>query len=398
MRKPVFIILFVLLCFVSVYAQSIQRSQSNLPILSEPKATMDDAVGWVLQDNGLWKSSNGKILLFESEKNRNPDPMEKLGQQNFQKAEIKEVLVGDDQYVVLILYYTSGEFEFPDIRQGFKKQKNAEYFVFEASKLDEIIPLDVRFNDPFAVNLEVFAYDDLINYDKKEIDTKISFNILRTIKMAEISPFTVIMTLMPVVTSGKKFYRFRIIKLLNKKSIYLKYLLAENKDKLFNRVYFETTYKEFVDFFSSVEVLHHDFDVDNPENFVEFYKRGVLRFDREHFEGARQDFNKAIQLEPENRFMMLYAYLGSTQHELENYPAAIRAFDKAILLEPIDPTQKPAWVRVFYNRGVSKYYMEDKVNACKDMNKAKKLGLKDEDALDRIKKLCKGKLKDVIAD
>jgi len=67
-------------------------------------------------------------------------------------------------------------------------------------------------------------------------------------------------------------------------------------------------------------------------------------------------------------------------------------------LEPIDPTQRPAWVRVYYNRGVSKYYLEEKENACKDMNKAKKLGLKDEDALDRIRKLCKGKLKDVIAD
>jgi tetratricopeptide (TPR) repeat protein len=95
--------------------------------------------------------------------------------------------------------------------------------------------------------------------------------------------------------------------------------------------------------------------------------------------------------------MMLYAYLGSAQHELENYPAAIRAFDKAVLFEPTDPTQRPAWVRVYYNRGVSKYKMEDKLNACKDMNKAKKLGLNDEDALDHIKKLCKGKLKDVIA-
>jgi len=398
MRKPVFSILFVMLCLIGAYAQSIQRSQSNLPILSEPKAAMENVIGWVLQDNGMWISDNGKILLYESEKNRNPDPMEKLGQQNFQKAEIKEVLVGDDQYVVLILYYTGGEFEFPELRQGFKKQKNAEYFVFEASKLDEIIPLDARLNEPYAVNLEVFAYDNLINFDKKEIDTKISYNILKTIEMEEESPFTVVMALMPVVTNGKKYFRFRIVKLINKKSIYLKYLLPENKDKLFNRVYFETTYKKFLEFFSSVEVIHHDYDVDHPENFVEFYKRGVMRYDRGHYEGALEDFNKAIQMEPENRFMMLYAYLGSTQHELENYPAAIRAFDKAILLEPNDPTQRPAWVRVYYNRGVSKYYLEEKENACKDMNKAKKLGLKDEDALDRIRKLCKGKLKDVIAD
>jgi tetratricopeptide (TPR) repeat protein len=202
---------------------------------------------------------------------------------------------------------------------------------------------------------------------------------------------------MPVITNGKKFFRFRLVKILNKKSLYQKYLLDENKDKLFTRSYFEVPYKDFVDFFSSINIIKPDFNVENPVNFADFYKRGVMRYDRGHYERALSDFNAAIQLEPENRFMMLYAYLGSTQHELENYPAAIRAFDKAILFEPSDPSQKPAWVRVYYNRGVSKYKMEDKMNACKDMNRAKMLGLKDEEALKNIKKSCKGKYKDVIA-
>jgi tetratricopeptide (TPR) repeat protein len=358
---------------------------------------MDDAIGWVLQDNGLWISANGKILLYNSEKNRNPDPMEKLGRHNFQKAEIKEVLVGDDQYVVLIFYYTGGAFEFPDLRQGFKKSKDAEYYVFRAEKLDEILPMSAAINDPYAVNLEVFAYDNLVDFDAKEIDVKISYNILRTLELEEKSQTTAILSLMPVITNGTKYYRFRIVKLLNKKSIYLKYLLEENKDKLFTRSYYEVPFNDFVSFFGAIEVIKHDYNVYDPQNFVEFYKRGVMRYDRNNYEGARKDFNSAIQLEPENRFMMLYAYLGSAQHELENYPAAIRAFDKAVLFEPTDPTQRPAWVRVYYNRGVSKYKMEDKLNACKDMNKAKKLGLNDEDALDHIKKLCKGKLKDVIA-
>lgn len=397
MQKSFIVILIILVYTLAGYGQSIQRSQSNLPILSAPKATMDDAIGWVLQDNGLWKSANGKILLYNSEKNRNPDPMDKQGRHNFQKAEIKEVLVGDDQYVVLIIYYTGGAFEFPDLRLGFKKSKDAEYYVFRAEKLDEILPMNAAINDPYAVNLEVFAYDNLIDFDAKEIDVKISYNILRTLELEEKSQTTAILSLMPVITNGKKYYRFRIVKLLNKKSIYLKYLLEENKDKLFTRSYYEVPFNDFVSFFGSIEVIKHDYNVDDPQNFVEFYKRGVMRYDRNNYEGARKDFNSAIQLEPENRFMMLYAYLGSAQHELENYPAAIRAFDKAVLFEPTDPTQRPAWVRVYYNRGVSKYKMEDKLNACKDMNKAKKLGLNDEDALDHIKKLCKGKLKDVMA-
>lgn len=389
------IVIFILFSQLIVLGQSVQRSQSNLPILSETKGELNNALGWVLQDNGLWKSANSKILMGNSERNINPSPKDKLGASNFQELLLKEVLVGDDQFVVLIRYYNGGYYTFPDLKQGFKKTKNAEYFVFNAKKLDDILPLKANFNDPYAVNLEVFAYDNLVNFDKKELDTKISYNILRTIELNSKAQFTAILNLMPVITNGKKYYRFRVIKLLNKKSLYQKYLLEENKDKLFDKSYYEVPYKDFVEFFSSVEVIIPDFNIDKPENFVDFYKRGVLRYNRGNFEGALSDFNGAVQLEPENRFMMLYAYLGSTQHELENYPMAVRAFDKAILFEPTDPTQKPAWVRIYYNRGVSKYFMEDKENACRDMNKSQKLGLSDEEAIKHIKKLCKGKLKDL---
>jgi len=392
-----FLIIFTFLC-VLAFGQSIQRSQSNLPILSEDKAIITSAVGWVLQDNGLWESANGKIKLYDSELNKRPDPMQKLGRSNFESLIIKEVLVGDEQYVVLIILYDGGYFEFPDLKQGFKKQKNALYYVFNAKKLDEILPLDTKYNDPYAVNLDLFTYDDLVDYDKKELDTKISYNILRTVKLELKSQYTAVLNIMPVITNGKKFFRYRLVKLLNKKSIYQKYLLEENKNMLFTRSYFEIPYNDFVDFFSSIEIIKPDFNIDNPQNFVEFYKRGVMRYDRGNYNGALKDFNSAIRLEPENRFMMLYAYLGSTQHELENYPSAIRAFDKAILFEPTDPSQRPAWVRVYYNRGVSKYLMEEnKLKSCKDMNRAKMLGLNDEDALKYIKKLCKGKYKDVIA-
>jgi len=392
--------LLIVLVFIQLltFGQNIQRSQSNLPILSEDKASIENAVGWVLQDNGLWESSPGKIKLFNSEINKKPNPKERLGKTNFEKLIIKEVLVGDEQYVVLIVLYKGGYFEFPDLKQGFHKQKNAKYFVFNAKKLDEIIPLNVKYNTAYAVNLDLFAFDDLINYNKKDLNTKISYDILKTVKLELKSQSTAILNIMPVITNGKKYFRFRLVKVLNKKSIYQKYLLEENKDKLFTRSYFEIPYKEFIDFFSSIDVIKPDFDIDNPQNFVDFYKRGVMRYDRGNYNGALSDFNNAIQLEPSNQFMMLYAYLGSTQHEMENYSSAIRAFDKAILFEPTDPSQKPAWVRVYYNRGVSKYLMEqNKLKSCKDMNRAKMLGLKDEDALKNIKKLCKGKYKDVIA-
>ena len=166
------IIILIVFSQLLLSGQSVQRSQSNLPILSETKGELKNALGWVLQDNGLWKFANGKILLGNSERNINPSPMDKLGASNFQELLLKEVLVGDEQFVVLIRYYTGGYYVFPDLKQGFKKTKNAEYYVFNAKKLDNILPLKANFNDPYAVNLEVFAYDNLVSFDKKELDTR----------------------------------------------------------------------------------------------------------------------------------------------------------------------------------------------------------------------------------
>jgi len=396
MIKRILFAVFMMISMLSV-GQSIKRNQSNLPILSEDKAVITDVKGWVLQDDGLWVSANRKIKHDNTELNKSSDKLYKLGANNFEKIIIKEVLVDDYQYVVLIVIYDGGYFQFPDLRQGFVKQKNAKYFVFKSSKIDLILPKDININEAYAVNLEVLTSDDLFDYDEKDLDTKISYNILKTIRLKTKSQFTMILNVMPVLTDGVAKYRFRMLKLLNKKSIYQKYLLDENKDKLFRRSYYEIDYQKFIDFFRSVNIIKPDFDIDSPETFVEYYKRGVMRYDRAHFNGAYEDFSSAIELNPSNRFMLLYAYMGSTQHELENYSAAIQSFDRAILYKPKDTTQWLSWAKVYYNRGVSKYLMEEnKLNACKDMNKAKALGIKEEEALKKIKKLCKGKYKHVI--
>ena len=126
MKKIAFIAIMILMQYF-VLGQSIQRSQSNLPILSDDKAQIDKPMGWVLQDNGLWRSALGKILLFDSESNRKPDQIQKLGRTNINKAVLKEVLVGDDQYAILIVFSSGGYYEFPDMRQGFHKTKIVDY-------------------------------------------------------------------------------------------------------------------------------------------------------------------------------------------------------------------------------------------------------------------------------
>ncbi|HAG16187.1 MAG TPA: hypothetical protein DCG69_06630 [Bacteroidales bacterium] len=378
--------------FVStlLLAQEIARSKSNLPEISEARAVMSEAKGWVLQDNGSWLSEKNKILLYNSEQNRMADPLQKLGLQNFEEIELRDVLIGDEQYSVLIIKYIGGEFEFPDLRQNFRKTENARYVVFPAQKLEEILASTLQFNEPTAVNLQVYCSDNLIEYNKKELITQIAYNILRVSKMEEPSKFTMIFAIMPAIVNGEKLFRFRYTTLFNQESIYQKYLLPANKAKHFERSYFEVPYQTFIDFFGSINIQKSNFNLSNPTNFNEFFQRGVLRFERADYEAALNDFRAALKQEPETDFWLLYAFMGSTQHQMENYTAAIRSFDKAILLKPTDSQQYQAWIKNYYNRGLSYLLLKKNEEACSDFQQAKSLGLDDEQALKVIKKNCKG--------
>lgn len=378
--------------FVStlLLAQEIARSKSNLPEISEARALMSEAKGWVLQDNGSWLSEKNKILLYNSEQNRMADPLQKLGLQNFEELELRDVLIGDKQYIVFIIKYLGGSFEFPDLRQNFRKTENARYVVFPAQKLEEILASTLQFNEPTAVNLQVYCSDNLIEYNKKELITQIAYNILRVSKMEEPSKFTMIFAVMPAIVNGEKLFRFRYTTLFNQESIYQKYLLPANKAKHFERSYFEVPYQTFIDFFGSINIQKSNFNLSNPTNFNEFFQRGVLRFERADYEAALNDFRAALKLEPETDFWLLYALMGSTQHQMENYTAAIRSFDKAILLKPTDSQQYQAWIKNYYNRGLSYLLLKKNEEACKDFQQAKSLGLDDEQALKVIKKNCKG--------
>lgn len=393
MRKSIILFLSLFISLAAI-AQEIERTESNLPEISDALAVLDDATGWVLQDNGSWLSEKNKILLYSSEQNLNADPHQKLGRQNFRKLELREVLIGDEQYLVLIIEYTDGYFEFPELRQNYQKTENARYIVFKASKLSEIAEQKSTFNEPFAINLDVFCSDDIINFDKKLLTTQIAYNILRVAKMEETSKFTMILAVMPTIVNGVKLFRFRYIDLFNQASIYQKYLLPANKHRLFESSYFEVPYQTFIDFISAPNIQQTDFNLLNPSTFNDFYQRGVLRFERNNFERALSDFRAALKQKPDTDYWHLYALMGSTLHQLKNYNAAIRAFEKAILLKPKDEKQYQNWIRNYYNLGLSYLMLENKKEACTNFHLAKIGGLQDEEALKVIKKNCRGKFKE----
>ena len=74
-----------------------------------------------------------------------------------------------------------------------------------------------------------------------------------------------------------------------------------------------------------------------------------------------------------------YFERGNSKYDLQDYQGAIADYSKAIQLDPNDSD-------AYYNRGLSKLELNQKDSACLDWSKAGELG--DGDAYDLIKEHC----------
>ena len=96
-------------------------------------------------------------------------------------------------------------------------------------------------------------------------------------------------------------------------------------------------------------VLFSDMIEKNPDAGLAYNGRGILRMEQENFEGAMEDFNKAIELKDINAHYnrgTLGIRLGDYQNALDDFNLAERSFrvDK---------------VKVLYNRGIAKLNLGD---------------------------------------
>lgn len=70
----------------------------------------------------------------------------------------------------------------------------------------------------------------------------------------------------------------------------------------------------------------------DPENVDAYHNRGLAKSDLGDLEGAIQDYNKAIKLDPEAS--LTYYNLAWENYKLKNYEQAIQSFTKVIELDP----------------------------------------------------------------
>ena len=115
----------------------------------------------------------------------------------------------------------------------------------------------------------------------------------------------------------------------------------------------------------------------DPDNTATYNNRGNAKYALGDYRGAIQDYNKAIELDPD--YADAYYNKGVTKAELGDYIGAVEDWSKAIELDP-DHTA------AYYNRGRAKLLLGDKDGGCLDWSKAGELG--NENAYDLIEQYC----------
>ncbi len=378
MKKIVIIFILIIGSF-SVFCQNLERPVKDLPIISDVKSKINNAKGWALQDDGAWVSAKNKIPFFSAEQNKGLSG--RLGQDNFTVIEIREVVIDNNSYGILIIKYKKEKYEFPMIKQGWSSYEALNYYVFLPSKLSKILPQPVKFGKTNAVNMEVITSGSISHYKSKSYFSEMATNIRRTIYSRNPSPSNLIIAVYPIKSDDKKYIRFKLIRTFPQKPIYQNYLRPENQIKLFHKSYYEVKYEDFKKFVGGILSVSEK----NPVDFSGFYKLGTFEYGAGDYYEAISDLSEAIDRNPNSNFL-IYAYRANAKHKIGNYYGAIEDYSKAIRLKPKEPKAITVWAKSYCNRGVSKYYLKDKEGACKDWHKAVELGVND--AYKYIKKYC----------
>ena len=102
----------------------------------------------------------------------------------------------------------------------------------------------------------------------------------------------------------------------------------------------------------------------------EYLNSAVSKFYLSDMKGAITDYTKAIKID--SNYVEAYRKRGLAKEELKDFSGAIVDYTKAIeITERSSFTDSNAMY--YYNRGLSKYYLGDKIAACKDARKAQDL-------------------------
>jgi tetratricopeptide (TPR) repeat protein len=104
------------------------------------------------------------------------------------------------------------------------------------------------------------------------------------------------------------------------------------------------------------------------EEHTTFFNRGFSKEKIGDLQGAIIDYSKTIALKAD--FAKAYTQRGNAYFKLKKYQKALREYEIAALMDGRNPT-------IFYNRGLTHYYLKNNAQARDDLKKAHGLGMKE---------------------
>ncbi len=345
--------------------------------LSGVESSITKATGWSVQNNGAWYSMKNEIPFSDQRANPNHYGDRSLGKDNFIAFELRKLMIGNKQYNVLIKKYKTGSYEFPILKENWKPYKALDYYVFNSAILKKILPQKVTFNKAYAVNLNVFARGTIKNYNKKDWKSILVGNVQMVHLGEKINGWNLILAVYPIKNKGEEVVRFRLIKTFDNNYLVSMYTAPNDWKKLFSRSFYEVSYFTFKNFIDGAlkDYIPVTPDIGKEGNsFQNNFNWGILKYQTGDYISAIKFFNKALTINPNTKDFLIFSYLGNAQSKLQRYNDAIASFDRALQLRPDNVLDYSNWVRNYFNRGVTKFYLNDTPGACKDWNKALELG------------------------
>jgi len=366
----------------------------NFSTLSGVEGSIDSAKGWSKQDNGRWLSDENRIPFMDEKTNKSTSPERKLGYDNFIVIEMRKLMIDDRQYNVLIKKYHDGAYEFPILKEGWKSYKSLDYYVFSGKKLAEILPNNIPWNQRYTVNLNVFARGTIKQYKTKHWEDILTGQVQRVENAETINDWNLILAIFPIKNGDKEVCRFRMIKSFNDAYLPTVYTAPDNWKRIFDRSFYEVDFYKFKAFIRGAEenYIKVDHDVTMVRDpYHNYFNWGVLKYKTGDYPSAINFFFKALKINPNPTDFLIYSYLGNAESKMQKYSDAIGFYNKALDLEPKNVMDYSNWIKNYYNRGVTKFDMNNMTGACKDWLKAYELGFGP--ANDYIMEYCKDEVK-----
>ena len=242
MKQILMIILIGLLQINPIKSQ--ERVNKELPKINlTTKGYLNSSTGWLLNPEGQWISRNGKIPFFiENKYELLIDYEEKgLGLDNFFSYEIRDIVIKDSLYSILIKKYINGFYRYNAIKEGWYYCNSISFYVFEKPEINKLN--NIKSDSTYLIKLKTNLYgnldmvgdfnnNDYLKEIEKEIkghpysggDMQVTFQ-LRSFKSKDIVQF--------VIFKGNF-------------SIYP--LMGVPSNEQFNYCYYETTFNNFNEF------------------------------------------------------------------------------------------------------------------------------------------------------